>query len=89
MPDHDFDDRTTPEDRARGAVFGRPLGIERNRRFGEPIPLNDPSLDEDDLRPATGIFDAAVWTVAIICGGVGLVWLSAHLEILATMVSAR
>jgi hypothetical protein len=88
MPDHDFDDRTTPEDCARGAVFGRPLGIERNRRFGEPIPLADPA-DEDDLRPATGIFDGVVWTVAIVCAAFGLVWLSAHLEILATMVSAR
>ena len=77
MPDPDFDDSTTPEDRAR--------------RFGEPIRLNDPSLDEseDDLRPATGIFDGVVWTVAIVCAGFGLVWLSAHLEILATMVSAR
>ena len=88
MPDPDFDDSTTPEDRARGAVFGRPLKIERNRRFGEPIPLADPA-DEDDLRPATGIFDGVVWTVAIVCAGFGLVWLSAHLEILATMVSAR
>jgi hypothetical protein len=89
----DFADaNTTPEDRARGKFLARPLKIERNRHFGEPIPLSDPSLDDtdpanaDDLRTATGIFNGIIWTVAIIGGGIGLWWLAAHMSLVLAWV---
>ncbi len=82
----DFADaNTTPEDRARGKFLARPLKI-------EPIPLNDPSLDDtdpanaDDLQTATGIFNGIIWTVAIIGGGIGLWWLAAHMSLVLAWV---
>ena len=90
----DFDDaNATPEDRARGKFLARPLKVERTRQFGEPIPLNDPSLNDtdpantDDLVTAQGIWHGFVLSLAIIGSVAAAVWwLAAHISLVLGFV---